>query len=202
MARGGGGRDTRSSGYPVTLASLQRRHRGSNDAEACPLGPRDPERSGRRTTSAPAPRGATSLSAVRVELLGPVRVEVDGATRTPTGKRDRALVALLALTPGKTVAPETVAAGLWGGLVPPAGALEALVDRVREETTGAALTSGPQGLSLGVDAADVDALEFERLAAAAKGQERELALATLDQALALWRGPALAGVEDVPFARP
>ena len=138
---------------------------------------------------------------MRVEVLGPVQVEIDGAARTPAGKRDRALVALLALAPGETVPPETVAAGLWGGLVPPAGALDALVDRVRAESTGMALESGPQGLRLVVDAGDVDALEFERLAAEAKGQEREAALATLDGALALWRGPALAGVDDVPFAR-
>ena len=41
---------------------------------------------------------------MRVELLGPVQVLVDGSPRTPAGKRERALVALLALSPGETVA--------------------------------------------------------------------------------------------------
>ena len=65
--------------------------------------------------------GGPTLSAVLVRLLGPVEVVVDGAPRTPAGKRERALVALLALTPGETVATEDVAAGLWGGLVAPGG---------------------------------------------------------------------------------
>jgi predicted ATPase/DNA-binding SARP family transcriptional activator len=143
---------------------------------------------------------------VRVELLGEVRVEVDGADRTPSGKRERALVAMLALSPGEPVAPDAVAAGLWGGLVPPAGALEALVERVRADCTGAALETAAEGLRLVVDAAEVDALEVERLAALAAEQAGEHqpweALDSLDQALARWRGPVLSGVDDVPFARP
>jgi predicted ATPase/DNA-binding SARP family transcriptional activator len=143
---------------------------------------------------------------VRVEVLGEVRVEVDGALRTPTGKRDRALVALLALTPGESVPADTVAEGLWGALVPPAGALEALVERVRTDCTGAALESGPDGVRLAIDAADVDALETQRLAdlaheQAANHQPWE-ALDSVDKALAGWRGPVLSGVDDVPFARP
>ena len=134
---------------------------------------------------------------MRVELLGEVRVEVDGALRTPAGKRDRALVALLALTPGETVPQDTVAAGLWGGLVPPTGALDALVERVRADCTGAALESDADGLRLVVDAADVDALEVERLADLAREQAGNHqpweALDSVDRALSAWRGPVLAG---------
>lgn len=136
-----------------------------------------------------------------VRLLGPVEVVVDGAVRTPGGKRERALVALLALTPGETVALETVAAGLWGGLVAPGAALEALVDRVRADSTGPALESSDAGLRLVVEAADVDAVEFERLVVGARDLPPEAALEALDRALAMWRGPVLSGVEDVPFAR-
>jgi predicted ATPase/DNA-binding SARP family transcriptional activator len=138
---------------------------------------------------------------VLVRLLGPVEVVVDGAVRTPSGKRERALVALLALTPGETVTLESVAAGLWGGLVAPGAALEALVDRVRAESTGPALESSDAGLRLVVEAADVDAVEFERLVTGAREQPPDAALEALDQALSMWRGPALSGVEDVPFAR-
>jgi predicted ATPase/DNA-binding SARP family transcriptional activator len=138
---------------------------------------------------------------VLVRLLGPVEVVVDGAVRTPGGKRERALVALLALTPGDTVALETVAAGLWGGLVAPGAALEALVDRVRADSTGPALESSDAGLRLVVEPADVDAVEFERLVTGAREQPPDEALEALDRALAMWRGPVLSGVEDVPFAR-
>jgi predicted ATPase/DNA-binding SARP family transcriptional activator len=142
---------------------------------------------------------------VRVGLLGTVQVEVDGADRTPAGKRERALLAMLALTPGKAVTADEVASGLWGSLVPPAGALDALVERVRAECTGDALTAGPEGLVLAVDPADVDALEAERIGEQAREQAANQqpweALDALDKALAGWRGPVLSGVEDVPFAR-
>ncbi len=139
---------------------------------------------------------------VHVQVLGPVEVVVDGAQRTPAGKRDRALVAMLALARGETIGEEAVAAGLWGALVPPAGALEAMVERVRSECAGDALASGPDGLRLTVAAEDVDALEVERLVTAAREQAPAEALATVERALAEWRGPVLAGVDDVPFARP
>jgi predicted ATPase/DNA-binding SARP family transcriptional activator len=132
---------------------------------------------------------------VRVEVLGPVRAEVDGEDRTPAGKRDRALVAMLALAGGGPVRADDVSAGLWGALVPPPGTLEALAERV-----GATLA--PEGLTLSVAADDVDALRAESLAATADGQPAAEALATIEAALALWHGPVLSGVEDVPFARP
>ena len=141
-----------------------------------------------------------------VRLLGPVEVVVDGAPRTPAGKRERALVALLALTPGETVPADTVSVGLWGALLPPAGALDALVERIRADSTGPLLESGADGLRLAVDAADVDALDVERLADLAREQvgnhQPWEALHSVEQALGTWRGPVLAGVEDVPFARP
>jgi predicted ATPase/DNA-binding SARP family transcriptional activator len=130
-----------------------------------------------------------------VDVLGPVRAEVDGQDRTPAGKRDRALVAMLALAAGGPVPADEVTAGLWGALMPPPGTLEALAERV-----GVAL--GPDGLTLDVGPEDVDALRAESLAAAAGEQEPGAAVATLEAALALWTGPVLSGVEDVPFARP
>ena len=139
---------------------------------------------------------------MRVEVLGQVRAEVDGQDRTPAGKRDRALVALLALAGGGPVAADDVTAGLWGSLVPPAGTLDTLVERVRSECAGPALTSGPDGLALAVEPGHVDALEVDAWVAAAADQEPAAALGTVERALARWRGPVLAGVEDVPFARP
>ncbi len=138
---------------------------------------------------------------MRVEVLGQVRAEVDGLDRTPAGKRDRALVALLALAGGEPVPTDEVTAGLWGSLVPPAGTLDTLVERVRSECAGPALTSDAEGLRLLLGPGDVDALEVDAWVAEAGEQEAAAALDTVERALAQWRGPVLAGVEDVPFAR-
>jgi predicted ATPase/DNA-binding SARP family transcriptional activator len=139
---------------------------------------------------------------VLVRLLGPVEVVVDGAVRTPAGKRERALVALLALAGGEAVPADVVTVGLWGALVPPAGALDALVERIRADWAGAVLEAEGGGLRLVLARSDVDALEAEALADAAREQQPAESLPTLDRALALWRGPVLSGVDDVPFARP
>ena len=139
---------------------------------------------------------------MRVELLGPVRLEVDGAIRTPDGKRERALLALLALSPREPVALEDAADALWGSLGPPdrAAAVTTLADRVAL-ACGPALVLGDGALRLEVGDDDVDAREFDLLCARAREEETGKALATWDAALALWQGSALAGVEDVPFAR-
>jgi len=139
---------------------------------------------------------------VRVEVLGPVRVEVDGADRTPGGKRERALLALLALTPREVVTAEDAADALWGSLAPPdrGAAVSALAERLRE-ACGAAVVADAEGVLLDIADDDVDAVSFKRLTERARDEAAEQALRSLDDALALWRGPALAGVDDVPFAR-
>ena len=54
-------------------------------------------------------------SAVRVRVLGPVGVAVDGAdVLLPAGK-PRAVLAMLALAGGRAVRAEELIVGLWGG---------------------------------------------------------------------------------------
>src|SRR5215470_741826 len=121
------------------------------------------------------------------------------------GARLRALLARLALSAGSVVTFETLIDGLWGDQ-PPAGALNALqslVSRLRRALPDtAAVESLPAGYRLGP--AVVDAARFERLAAEGRGAldrgDAPNADALLEQALGLWRGPALADVADAPFA--
>jgi predicted ATPase/DNA-binding SARP family transcriptional activator len=138
-----------------------------------------------------------------VDVLGPVRAEVDGQDRTPAGKRDRALLALLALRPGQAVTADEVADGLWGSLAPPdrETAVLALVTRIAGDLGVDRIEVGPDGLRLAVDDEEVDALAFLALVERARAAEPDVALATLDTALGLWRGEALEDVADVPFAR-
>ncbi|KDN20288.1 BTAD domain-containing putative transcriptional regulator [Amycolatopsis rifamycinica] len=143
---------------------------------------------------------------MRVALLGPLRAaEDDGTPIDIGGARLRMLLARLALDAGRAVPADALVDGLWGAEPPSdaANALQSLVSRLRK-VLPVAVESGPGGYRLAVDAADVDAERFERLAAEGR---RELAAGRdaqaadlLTEALALWQGAALADVLDAPFA--
>ncbi|MFL6125297.1 BTAD domain-containing putative transcriptional regulator [Actinophytocola sp.] len=149
---------------------------------------------------------------MRVAVLGPHRVwDDDGRPVEVGGARLRALLARLALDAGSVVTTDALIDALWGEH-PPAGvanALQSLVSRLRRalrgDSPGRELVEGrPAGYRLAVDPADVDALEFERLAAqgrhaAAAGRHTQ-AIELLRQAEQQWRGDALADVADAPFA--
>ncbi|MCG5215820.1 BTAD domain-containing putative transcriptional regulator [Streptosporangium sp. KLBMP 9127] len=144
---------------------------------------------------------------MRVAVLGPIQVHADDGTPIDIGgARLRALLARLALSVGQVVQAESLVDALWGEH-PPAGAakaLHALVYRLRRALGSGAIESVATGYRLRVRAEEVDANRFEDLAA--RGH-RELAAdrpdraaAHLGEALALWRGPALADALDAPFS--
>ncbi|WP_395111056.1 ATP-binding protein [Actinomadura sp. SCN-SB] len=141
---------------------------------------------------------------MRIGILGPLDVrDPSGRPVEISGPRLRALLVRLALEPGRSVQPGRLLDDLWDG-TPPAGggnALQALVSRLRAATGPGLIEHGPAGYRLAVDPADVDAVAFERAVAAARTLESPSARAEeLRRALALWRGPALDGFEDAPFA--
>ncbi|MEU6879367.1 BTAD domain-containing putative transcriptional regulator [Streptomyces sp. NPDC046712] len=141
-------------------------------------------------------------------LLGPLAVSDDsGAPISLGGPKVRALLALLLLNAGRTVPVEQIVDGLYGD-EPPAGAMSALqsqVSRLRRVLPAPDVEFSPAGYRLAVAARDdVDALRFERLAqegarARAAGDPVR-AVGVLQEALALWQGPALADVQDAPYA--
>ena len=111
--------------------------------------------------------------------------------------------------PTGRVSAERLAEDLWSG-DPPEGAIRSLrvyVSRLRQAlgAAGGVVVTRPSGYLLQVDAAAVDALRFEVLVDRgrddAKAGDHTSAAATLREALALWRGPALADVVDAPYAR-
>lgn len=139
---------------------------------------------------------------MRYSVLGTTQAHrPDGTAVTLGGARLRALLTVLALTPGRAVAIGRLVDEVWGGEPPAdaAGALQALVGRLRRGLGADAVELGPGGYRLTVEHEDVDAYRFERLAseganALADGDPVK-ALALFDEGLALWRGPALA---DLP----
>ncbi|MGW7490519.1 AfsR/SARP family transcriptional regulator [Streptomyces sp. NPDC054786] len=140
---------------------------------------------------------------VRYGILGTTQADrADGTPVALGGPRLRALLAALALRPGRALSPDVLIADIWG-LDPPvdaAGALQALVGRLRRALGHAAVASVDGGYRLCADADAVDLHRFERLAAeggrALTAADASGAAALLDDALALWRGPALADLPD------
>ncbi|MEV4100761.1 BTAD domain-containing putative transcriptional regulator [Nonomuraea sp. NPDC049649] len=139
---------------------------------------------------------------VRFRLLGPLRVE-DGPEPGPA--KHRALLAALLLSAGTAVPVERLISMLWGDR-PPASAesvLRVYVSALRKLVGG--ITTVPGGYLLEVERDAVDCHRFERLVGEAR-QVREAggyteAAAGLRDALALWRGEALAGVDSAELRR-
>ncbi|WP_405980927.1 AfsR/SARP family transcriptional regulator [Streptomyces sp. NBC_00158] len=145
-------------------------------------------------------RGAGENDPVRYVILGTAQaVRDDGSPVAVGGARLRALLTALALRPGRAVPAARLVAEVWDA-DPPAdasAALQALVGRLRRALGHAAVRSVEGGYQLEAEREDVDLYRFERLArAAAADPDPARAAALYDEALALWRGPALASLPD------
>ncbi|MEU9087826.1 BTAD domain-containing putative transcriptional regulator, partial [Streptomyces sp. NPDC048357] len=137
---------------------------------------------------------------MRYAILGTAQaIHDDGTPVGVGGARLRALLTALALRPGRVVPAALLVAEVWDG-DPPAdapAALQALVARLRRALGHAAVRSAEGGYQLAAEREDVDLYRFERLArAAAETRDPAEAAARYEEALALWRGPALADLPD------
>jgi DNA-binding SARP family transcriptional activator/pimeloyl-ACP methyl ester carboxylesterase len=144
---------------------------------------------------------------VRFRVLGPVSaVTADGRPLPLTGERQRLLLVALLAQAGEVVSADRLADLLWGSEQPdnPAAALHSQVARLRRalRSDGRELVvTRPPGYQLAVQAAEVDAGRFDQLMAVARDAAPAEAARLLDEALALWRGPAYAGFSDREVAQ-
>ena len=145
---------------------------------------------------------------MELRILGPFQVFDDSGREVglPTG-RERALLAALVLRRGEVVSVDALVEALWGDTAPSTAvkAVQGYVSHLRRVlgSDGAVVTQAP-GYVLRVPARAVDAHRFATLAAEAwrtLQDDPESALRTFEQALALWRGPALAEFAFVDFAQ-
>ncbi|MEU8958698.1 BTAD domain-containing putative transcriptional regulator [Streptomyces sp. NPDC048518] len=140
---------------------------------------------------------------MRYRILGATEAYDDSGAPLPVGgQRLRALLAALALHANRTVTVTTLIDEVWTD-DPPAdatAALQALIGRLRRVLGKNAVVSAPGGYRLAVPPDDVDLHRFERLVregrASLDGGDPDTAARTLRDALALWRGPALADLPD------
>ncbi|WLQ35214.1 BTAD domain-containing putative transcriptional regulator [Streptomyces castrisilvae] len=140
---------------------------------------------------------------MRYLILGATEARDENGGLLPLGgSRLRALLAALALRPGRPVTVAELVDDVWAD-DPPAdapAALQALVGRLRRVLGKEALASTPGGYRLTAGPDDVDLYVFEHLAgrggAELEAGAPDTAARTLRTALALWRGPALADLPD------
>jgi DNA-binding SARP family transcriptional activator len=138
-------------------------------------------------------------------LLGPLEVHDGAAVVSLGGRKQRALLARLLLDVNRTVTVERLVEDLWGDEVPDSAVkmVQIHVSQLRKLLPSQVLLTRTPGYTVELDPAAVDVVRFRRLsedgrAMLARGDAAGAAT-QLREALALWRGPALAGLEE-PFA--
>jgi class 3 adenylate cyclase len=137
------------------------------------------------------------MSLLEVRLLGPLEAGFEGRTVELRRKKQRELLALLALRAGEVVSTDRLVDELWGGTPPKAavGSLQNVVSELRKVLPPDVLATRAPGYLLDIDRDAVDAHRFERLAREARDAPPQQRVIQLREALALWRGPALADVQ-------
>jgi DNA-binding SARP family transcriptional activator len=141
---------------------------------------------------------------VEFRILGPLEVVERGRVLTLGGPRQRALLALLLTRANEVVSTDRLIDELWGAQAASAAAntLQFHISRLRKRLapSEAILTQEP-GYVIRVRPDELDLFRFERLVEEAQRAGPEDAARLLREALALWRGPALADVAHESFAQ-
>jgi DNA-binding SARP family transcriptional activator len=142
-------------------------------------------------------------------ILGPLEVLDEGRVIALGGRKQRALLALLLLHANETLTPDRLIDELWGeGLPATAGkTLQVHISRLRRalRADDGAVVTRAHGYELRLDRECLDAHRFARLVGDGRGAlaagRPEQAVATLQAALALWRGSPFADLAYEPFAQ-
>ncbi|MEN3539201.1 BTAD domain-containing putative transcriptional regulator [Microbispora sp. ZYX-F-249] len=153
---------------------------------------------------------------MRLNVLGPMELVVDGQAVPAGPPKQRALLALLAMHADRVLPVDLLADRLWSGNPPPSaqGSLQVYVSNLRRllepgrrpGATSAVLVSAADGYGLMTGGLGLDTRDFETLASAGAGHlaggRHEVAATALAEALDLWRGDPYADVRSEEWAQP
>jgi DNA-binding SARP family transcriptional activator len=149
---------------------------------------------------------------VEIQVLGPLSAEVNGGSIVPTAAKQRQILSLLALYPGRMVPVPTLVEELWGSAPPPSAVttIQTYIVLLRRRLGTAIGPGSPAdakdilvtrhgGYLLQVDEACVDVHRYHRLAregqAAFDAGDDETAAARFRASLDLWNGAPLVDVK-------
>jgi DNA-binding SARP family transcriptional activator len=153
---------------------------------------------------------------VEVRILGPLEAVDDGGRTLPLGgRRPRSIMATLVVEANRMVSTDRLVEEVWGSNAPRSAVatLQSYLSRLRHalepglasNATPGRLVTHQAGYELRADTSEIDARRFEALAAAgraaAAGGDDPTAVRRLAEALELWRGPVLDGLDPGPTVR-
>lgn len=137
-------------------------------------------------------------------LLGPLEVSESERPLPLGGVKQRSVLAILLMHADELVTKDLLIDEIWGG-APPATATKSVqvyVSRLRKALGAERVDTHSGGYVLRVEPEELDVARFEQLAAEASRTTPQEAARKLREALALWRGPALADLAYEGFAQP
>jgi DNA-binding SARP family transcriptional activator len=139
-------------------------------------------------------------------ILGPLEVADGDNVITLASAKQRGLLAILLLSANEVVSADRLIDELWGEQGPESGrtALQVLVSKLRKGLghAGVPLATRAPGYVMRLEREQLDLRRFERLVEEADASEPAVAAGKLREALALWRGPALADLAYESFVQP
>ena len=131
-------------------------------------------------------------------ILGPLEVVADGQEVPLGGAKQRALLALLLLHPNRVVSRDRLIDELWSTDPPETArtALQVHVSHLRKAIGRDRIVTQAPGYLVRVEPDELDLERFERLLGSVDRGDSAVAAEALREALALWRGPPLGGLDD------
>ncbi|MDP9023361.1 MAG: winged helix-turn-helix domain-containing protein [Actinomycetota bacterium] len=150
---------------------------------------------------------------MQFRVLGPVEVVAGGRRAAVGGGHQRTILVVLLAAGGETVTTGLLIDAVWSAEPPESArkSLQSHVSRLRAELVevepdaSQPLVTEADGYRADLDVHDFDARRFESLvqrAGQVADRVPETALRLLDEARALWRGPAFGELADHPQVRP
>jgi predicted ATPase/DNA-binding SARP family transcriptional activator/class 3 adenylate cyclase len=127
---------------------------------------------------------------VVVRILGPLEVEIDGARGPVRGTKRRGMLALLAARATTPTSLDVICDAIWPDQ-PLELARRSAQTYVSQFRRSMAVVATPAGYQLDPRTVTVDAYQFERLLAGVVEVDADVTSRQLEEALGLWRGPAL-----------
>ncbi|WP_427892798.1 BTAD domain-containing putative transcriptional regulator [Kribbella sp. GL6] len=138
-------------------------------------------------------------SGVRFKILGELQIAMEDREVAINGRRQQIVLARLLCQPNRPVSADELVDATWGEAPPSTAAkqIQTAVWRLRGLLDEDRIRRLPAGYLLRADTEELDAMRFDQLVSEVATTDEPAAVSgVLREALGLWRGPALSGVES------